>query len=279
MPLLSPTDVPTKEEMREAIKRAKSPKQVKQSLKMVVYGKPKRGKTHFVGTFPTPLIFDFDGDGTGILADQRKFPNFKGKVVTVESWNDVQMWYWILRTQKHPFQTVVFDTMSTAAQLALTEILGEKGVRHKGEKDPYKAEQDDYGRAGRVLNTWITMFKSLPLHVVFVCHEREDDAPDEAEGEDIVRWFVPELQRSVRNYLLGQVSIIGYAYRVSRDGKISFRMAFDRPGTVAADRYGLLPRTLVNPTFDKIMEYYSADIQTQDTDDEGVDADGESSDD
>lgn len=273
MPLLSPTDVPSKEEMKKALKMAKSPTQVKQHLKMVVYGKPKRGKTHFIGTFPKPLIFDFDADGTGILADRKKFPRFDGKIVTPESWNDIQLWYWILRTQKHPFETVVFDTMTTASQLALTEILGEKGVRTKGEKDPYKAEQDDYGRAGRVLNTWITLFKSLPMHVVFVCHEREDDAPDEAEGEDIVRWLVPDLQRSVRNYLLGQVSIIGYAYRVSRDNQISFRMTFDRPGTVAADRYGLLPRVIKDPTFEKIMSYYSQEQDIEEADNNGDDLD------
>ena len=76
-------------------------------------------------------------------------------------------------------------------------------------------------------------------------------------GENTVRWMVPDLQGSARNFLCGQVNIIGYAYRVSKDGKVSFRMAFDRPGTVAADRYNLLPRVMPNPSYSKIMEYYT----------------------
>ena len=254
--LLSPTEAPTKEEMVKAMRKAKTPEAAKEHLKMVVYGKPKRGKTHFLGTLPRPLILDFDG-GAGILANKRKFPNFDGRIVTVESWDDVHLWYWILKTQKHPFQSVAFDTLTKGAELALVEILGAKAIRTKGQKDPYKAEQDDYGRTGRILKTWITMFLALDMHVVFSLHEREDDAPDEEDGENIVRWMVPDLQGSARNFLCGQVNIIGYAYRVSKDGKVSFRMAFDRPGTVAADRYNVLPRVMPNPSYSKIMKYYT----------------------
>jgi len=260
--------VPLKEDMKKAMRRALTPKESREHLKMVVYGKPKRGKTHFIGTLPTPLILDFDG-GSGILADQHKFPHFKGRIVNVESWDDVHMWYWILRTQKHPFKSVAFDTLTKGAEMALVEVLGAKAIRTKGQKDPYKAEQDDYGRTGRILKTWITMFLSLDMNVIFSLHEREDDAPDEEDGESYVRWMVPDLQGSARNFLCGQVNTIGYAYRVSKDGKLSFRMAFDRPGTVAADRYNLLPRVMRNPSYAKIMDYYNPkEDQHEDSNDE-----------
>jgi len=251
--LANPYEIPDVEAMRAAWKKAETPTQAAQWLEMVVYGKPKRGKTHFLGSIPNILILDFD-QGSSIITKQ-KFPNFRGKRVAVESFNDVALWYWILKTQKHPFQAVAWDTATMAMELALQHVLAEK-VQRDPRKSAYKAEQDDYGRAARIMRHWITMYRTLPMHKIWVCHERADEAPDEETGTQEVEWYVPDLQPSVRSYLLGLVSLIGYAYRVHKDGKLQFRMAFDRPGTMAADRYGVMPKAIANPTWDKIMEHY-----------------------
>ena len=50
------------------------------------------------------------------------------------------------------------------------------------------------------------MFLALDMNVVFSCRA-EDEAPDEEDGENIVRWMVPDLQGSARNFLCGQVNI------------------------------------------------------------------------
>lgn len=249
------TTVPSKEEMKRAFAKAKSPAQLTAKFKGLIYGKPKRGKTTFLGSFPKILVLDFDGRA-GVLA---KVKGFNGRVVRVASWEDVEMWYWILATQEHPFESVAWDTTTMAQEIALAEVLDEKVARSRSkgrEKDPYKAEQDDYGRSARKLRTWIQRYKNLDMHVVFTAHEREDEAPSEEDGETEAVWMVPDLQGAVRGFLCGLVDTIGYAYRVSKDGKLSFRMAFDRPGTFASDGYGYLPRAIENPTFDKIMSYY-----------------------
>lgn len=253
MALANPHEIPDLDAMKEAMSRAETPEQAAQYLEMVVYGKPKRGKTHFLGSIPNILILDFD-NGSSIIT-RKKFPDFKGKRVAVTSFQDVQMWYWILKTQKHSFQAVAWDTTTMALEMALQHVLAEK-VQRDSRKSAYKAEQDDYGRAARIMRSWITMYRGLPLHKIWVCHERADEAPDEETGTQEVEWYVPDLQPSVRSYLLGLVSLIGYAYRVHKDGKLQFRMAFDRPGTMAADRYGVMPRAIANPTWAKIMKYY-----------------------
>ena len=254
MPVLSPVMVPSDEELKQAYRQAVDPDALVKHLWMVVYGKPKRGKTRFVGTFPKPLVLDFDR-GAGVLAGT----NFDGKIVPVTEWGDVARWYWILANKKHPFETVVWDTATMAQDLALREVIAERASK-KQDADPYKATQDDFGRAGRIMRTWIEMFLQLPLHVVFVCHERDDDAPDEEEGDTTVRWVVPDLQPMVRGYLMGRVHMIGYAYKVvKKDGEkvvTSFRLGFDRPGTVAADRFGRMPRVVKEPTFEKVWQYY-----------------------
>ena len=255
MSILSPTVVPNEEDLKTAVGKAVDPDALVKHLWMLVYGKPKRGKTRFVGTFPKPLILDFD-HGSGVLAGSK----FDGKVVPVSEWDEVALWYYFLRHRKHPFQTVVWDTISMAQDLALREVIAERTAKRQ-DADPYKATQDDFGRAGRILRTWIDLYLQLPMHVVFVAHEREDDAPDEEEGEGSVKWMVPDLQPMVRGYLAGRVHVIAYAYKVDKkDGDRtvkSFRLGFDRAGTVASDRFNRLPRVIKDPTFEKVWKYYT----------------------
>src|SRR5690625_556734 len=254
MALATPQVIPSPEVLKEAMAKAESPEQASKYLEMVVYGKPKRGKTHFLGTIPNILILDFD-HGANIIT-RKKFPDFRGRRVPVSSWDDVANWYWILKTQKHPFEAVAWDTSTIALEMALQQVLAEK-VQRRPDRSAYKAEMDDFGRAARIMRTWITNYRSLPMHKIWVAHERVDEMPDEATGTTEVEWYVPDLQASVRSYLLGLVSLIGYSYVArTKAGKLSYRMAFERPGTLAADRYGVMPRALANPTWGKILEAY-----------------------
>lgn len=258
----NPHEVPDEDRLKEAMGQAESPEVAAQWLEMVVYGAPKNGKTHFLGTIPKILILDFD-HGSSIIT-RKKFPNFKGKRVRITSWEDVQMWYWILATQKHPFKAVAWDTATMALDMALQAVLAEQ-VEKNPRKSAYKAERDDYGRAARVMRTWITMYRGLPMHKLWVCHARDDDMPDEDTGDDVVSWKVPDLQGSVRTFLLGLVSLIGYSYRIRKEGKIHHLMAFDKKGTIAADRYGVMPKRIVNPTWDKVMEKYQEVLSSGDS--------------
>src|SRR5690606_37249688 len=91
--LANPHEIPDIEAMRAAWKRAETTTQAAEWLEMVAYGKPKRGKTHFLGSIPNILILDFD-QGSSIITKQ-KFPGFRGKRVAIESFNDVALWYCI----------------------------------------------------------------------------------------------------------------------------------------------------------------------------------------
>lgn len=255
--LTSPHEVPSTEEMKEYMGKATSPEAAMDYLKVLVYGKPKRGKTRFLGTWPNILILDFD-HGAGVLA---RAEGFKGKIVRVESWEDVRMWYWILARAKHRFQAVAWDTGTMAQEIALRSVLQEKAEKHGDGKDPYHAEQNDYGRSARLLRTWIGMYVSLPMHFLITAHEREGEAPDEATGDEMTVWMVPDFQAAVRGYVQGLVGAIGYAYRtVDKETKQKqFKIAFERKSTNAEDRYGLLPRVLDPPTYENMMRYYKGE--------------------
>lgn len=251
--LVSPHEVPDTAELREYMKKAESPTASFDRLKVLIYGKPKRGKTRFLGTWPNILILEFDPEGAGVLAGVE---NFRGKVVNVTSWEDVRMWYWILARAKHKFQAVAWDTVSMAQEIALRSVLQEKAEKKDG-KDPYHAEPNDYGRSARLLRTWIGMYANLPMHFLLTAHEREGESPDEATGDDIAVWLVPDLQKSVAGFVQGLVGAIGYAYRtVDKETKQKhFKIAFERKHTNAEDRHGILPRVLEPATYDEMMKY------------------------
>lgn len=250
--LVSPYEVPDTAELKEYMKKAQSPKATLDRLRVLVYGKPKRGKTRFLGTWPNILILDFD-HGAGVLA---RSENFTGKVVDVNSWEDVRMWYWILARAKHNFQAVAWDTITNAQEIGLRTVLAEKSAK-KEDKSPYHAERADWGKNSRLLRTWLAMYMSLPMHVLLTAHEREGEGPDEATGDETAVWLVPDLQQAVSGYVQGMVSVIGYAYRtVDKETKEKrFKIAFERKHTNAEDRYGILPRVLEPPTYDEMMKY------------------------
>lgn len=258
--------MPDIEELKEAMKKAQSPTETVQHLELVLFGKPKSGKTHFCGTLPRPLILDFDG-GAAILGNKQKFPNFDGKVVRVESWRDVELWYWLLHSfndrKGMGFKTVVWDTVTYAHYLAMDETKIEK-VSRDPSKSRWQSEMSDYGKANDRVKFWVNQYKNLPLHKVWVCHEREDEAPvgwDEAVDEDddeLASWAVPDLPQGVRGFVMGLANLIGHQMRgrSKKTGKVVYLMAFDRPRSAASDRFGVMPKHIIDPTFEKLWSYY-----------------------
>ena len=258
--------MPDIEELKEAMKKAQSPTETVQYLELVLFGKPKSGKTHFCGTLPRPLILDFDG-GAAILGNKQKFPNFDGKVVRVESWKDVESWYWLLHSfndrKGMGFKTVVWDTVTYAHYLAMDETKIEK-VSRDPSKSRWQSEMSDYGKANDRVKFWVNQYKNLPLHKVWVCHEREDEAPvgwDEAVDEDddeLASWAVPDLPQGVRGFVMGLANLIGHQMRgrSKKTGKVVYLMAFDRPRSAASDRFGVMPKHIIDPTFEKLWSYY-----------------------
>jgi len=258
--------MPDIEELKEAMKKAQSPTETVQHLELVLFGKPKSGKTHFCGTLPRPLILDFDG-GAAILGNKQKFPNFDGKVVRVESWKDVESWYWLLHSfndrKGMGFKTVVWDTVTYAHYLAMDETKIEK-VSRDPSKSRWQSEMSDFGKANDRVKFWVNQYKNLPLHKVWVCHEREDEAPvgwDEAVDEDddeLASWAVPDLPQGVRGFVMGLANLIGHPMRgrSKKTGKVVYLMAFDRPRSAASDRFGVMPKHIIDPTFEKLWSYY-----------------------
>ena len=81
----------------------------------------------------------------------------------------------------HKYKTVVVDSLSELVKFNLDYIITKKrgeGGKNKDEDDVYL---EDYGTMTKQMRRIVRMFRDLPMHVIFTCH----DAPTGKEGRVI----------------------------------------------------------------------------------------------
>jgi hypothetical protein len=171
-------------------------------LKILVYGKPKRGKTTFGASGPKPIIIDCNEKGTLSI---RNFEDVK--VFSVETWTDIDLAYWYLKKGDHDRETVVIDTVTTLAQLCMKFVLGDE-VSRDPTRDPSMPSKQAWGKVAELMRTEILQFRNLPMNVVFLAQERRGFTDDDDEAPEVF----PEISPSVRSALTPAVDIIGRLY-------------------------------------------------------------------
>lgn len=183
-----------------------------QYLKMLAYGQNGKGKTRFGASGPKPLLIDCNERGS---LSVRHFPEVE--VFKAEVWTDIDLAYWYLHSGKHDRQTVVLDTVTSLAQLAMKFVLGDEASRDPT-KDPDMPGKRDWGKVGELMRTVILNFRNLPMHVVFLTQERRGFSEDDEDAPEVF----PEVSPSVRTTLTASVDIIGRMFVkevVKKDGK------------------------------------------------------------
>ena len=116
----------------------------------------------------------------------------------------------------------------------------------------FRLTQNDYGENTQKLRLLLRHFRDLPCSSAFITHVRRD------EDDDGEVHFGPALTPAVAGDLLGFVDTVCYCRTIPRAGleEPDYIGSF-RPGRkfVAKDRFGLVPPRLINPTFDRILDY------------------------
>lgn len=122
-------------------------------------------------------------------------------------------------------------------------------------------DRSDYGMAAKWLAELIRDFRVLPIHIGVTALMRRDE--DEASGK--VR-YGPATSPAVQNDLAGMMDVLVMCK--GEDGDGPNRGLLHASGMYRAkDRFGVAPRVLVDPTFERYLGYYD-DKLTADTDPE-----------
>lgn len=222
-------------------------------VKVLLYGRNGQGKTRISARAPAPLIIDCNEEGTQSV---RNYPGVE--VFPAKRWDDFVYAYWYLRDGKHNYETVVVDTLTLAQAMCIKAVLKQQEDRDPN-RPPQMPDRRTWGQVGEMMKEQILNYRNLDLHVVFVCQVRKDYNEDE-EASDL---FVPDLSPASRAIATASVGVMGYVYQgqvTKGKGKKSNKqwvpkmLVGPHENFMTKDRTGLLGRTVINPSINKIIE-------------------------
>jgi len=175
------------------------------NLAVVVYGRPKVGKTRFCASAPSVLLIDCDEKGTDSTRD-----DLDPSVIRIQTWSEINDIYWYLQSGEHQFQSVAIDTVSGLQTLAMNFVLGDELARDAS-RDPDQPSQRIYQKVTQLMKTQITNYRNLPMNVIFTAHTRTRTTGEDEEDETIITG--PNVSPAIQTHLLGAVGLIGYMMR------------------------------------------------------------------
>jgi len=175
------------------------------NLAVVVYGRPKVGKTRFCASAPDVLLIDCDEKGTDSTRD-----DLDPSVIRITTWSEINDIYWYLQSGEHEFKSVAIDTVSGLQTLAMNFVLGDE-VARDASRDPDQPSQRIYQKVTQLMKTQITNYRNLPMNVIFTAHTRTRTTGEDEEDEQVITG--PNVSPAIQTHLLGAVGLIGYMMR------------------------------------------------------------------
>lgn len=233
-------------------KRIKSVDEANKYVKILVYGKNKKGKTRFAATAPNCLIIDIDEEGT------RSAAGSGADVLELSRFDDVAHIYWWLKAGNHEYDTVTIDTITALAASAMRKVLGEAEDRDPT-REVAMPDRRTYGRANKLVANLLLDFRNLPMHVIFLAQERTMKDEDDEES---TTFHTVDLSPGTRTTALGCVGIIGRIYlREAPQKNLKTKTKWEARMLVgphedydSGNRIESLPNIIRNPTMPKIIK-------------------------
>lgn len=210
---------------------------VPDTFNVLLYGKPKSGKSTAAATAPGPILW-VNAEGPGALGFARKTAQARGTeifeiVVDQKQTSTTDLLDNVYRHVKSgaapSCQTVVVDTLAKVRDQLIAQLVV------KGSK----ASLPQYGQVADKLGGFIEALRNLPVNLILLAHV---DAKDSEEG----RMVDPLIGGALTEKIPGEVDVVAYTSSVvDDDGARRYygqlveargRIAGDRSGGLAGDR-------------------------------------------
>ena len=245
-------------------------------INLLMYGNPGSGKTTALAHLANlgPVIFINAEAGLKRVALQRfdiplenieVFPA-KGQVL---SFDTLDALFWEIRDKldQNPdaYKGVIWDSITEIHKMLLEAVSKkevEKAIRKaerqgiEPEVDPFFMDRSYYGVMTEQMRQLIRKYRDLPCHVGFSALPRRD--LNEKTG-DIS--YGPSLTPALQMDLAGFVDILCHC-EVDDEGLYLGR--FREVGIkMAKDRFGVMPPVLVDPSYDRIIQYVNGELKEE----------------
>lgn len=148
---------------------------IQKAQRVVIYGPEGIGKSTLANQFPKPIFIDTEGSTNWMDV----------KRIVCRSWQDILAAVKSLKTEKHDFRTVVFDTADWAERFCVQYICAnanKESIEDFGYGKGYTFLAEEFSRMLSSLNDLI----DAGMHVIFVAHctVKKMELPDEAGSFD-----------------------------------------------------------------------------------------------
>ena len=197
-----------------------NPKLSVRQPRIFVYGRNKRGKTHFCTTAPNVLVLDPE-DGTS--EEVRRNPD----TWPVRRWDDLADAAGFLRSKSNqspltgkPYEWCAIDGCTRLSQMALNFVRNLDMQKDLSRK-PTDTKIQDWGRANKMMEEAVHQFHALrDIGLIFTAQERMveianmDDMSDDDETTPTAYQYVPDLPKGARAPFNQVVDVIGRIYVV-----------------------------------------------------------------
>lgn len=229
------------------------------TLNLLVYGDPGAGKTVLAGSASeveelSPIVvIDVEG---GTFSLRENYPNVD--VIRVKKWPEMQRVYDELARMRHPYRTVVLDSLTEMQKFSMYNIITE--MMAIKEHDPDVPELRDYLKNIEQIRKMVRLFRDLPMNTIFTALAMTDK--DAKTGKSSTK---PSMSGKLSNEVAGFIDVVVYMYtKVVEKENVRLLLTARTDTTVAKDRSNKLPLVVENPTMQLIYNYIFNQTITKD---------------
>ncbi|MDR3741040.1 MAG: ATP-binding protein [Terracidiphilus sp.] len=215
-------------------------------LTVLAYGQTKIGKSTFCS----------NAEGALFLATEPGLNSLDVFQAPIQSWDDLLNACAEITDGKHPFKTVIIDTVDNAYKFCTDYILKKFKIEHESDLG--------YGKGYAIVNNEfqrvLTKLAFLPYGLVLVSHAKEIEIETRTGKYNRV---VPTLPDKARKIVLGMVDMVLFCdleVTSGENGEQNIRRVIRTKPSLyyeAGDRTGRLPETL-DLDYAKFLEAYKA---------------------
>lgn len=241
----------------------------KEPIRMVYYGDPGTRKTSYMAAMSQlgkvvhidaeeglkPTALRRLGIDVSNIIPVRRVTYMKLEDLMYE-WLDI-----IAKGNDLPFIGINFDSATAMIDRFISGVVDSQ-VRKadaKGEdRARWKVYQEDYGDMTNQIKNLLRGYRDLPVHLCIAAHAKR-----EKDEEDAVR-IGPSVNPAVRDAISVYSDLILNTDIVAAPGYPK-GLGYARTQTIGKfdgkDRFGVLPKNMINPTFPRVLQYVEGDLE------------------
>lgn len=218
-------------------------------LTLLIYGRPKIGKTTLAASFPEAVF----------LATEPGLNHLEAYEVAVTSWDTFLEACNELASGKHPFKTIVIDTIDNLAKFCSDYICKKYKVEYEGDLGHGKGWALVKAEFHRVL----LKLSQLPYGLILISHAKEKEVESRTGSYTKMVTSLPDRFAEIALAIPDMILYLDQESTTDEEGQKAWRRVIrtkPTPYYEAGDRSKCLPDTL-DLSYDALIQAYAAGKQ------------------